>query len=60
MNKLSQNIAAAAIGVIVFVCVLGTILLAWDGADVPDVLNVAVGGGIGSLGTLLIKERKEA
>lgn len=42
-----------ALGLLGAIALLGTILLAWDGKSVPDVLNVVLGGTVTGLAGVL-------
>ena len=54
-DSFTQNAAAIALGFVTVLVVFGVILLAWDGADVPDVLQVIGGSAVGALGAQLAR-----
>ena len=56
MEKFSQNVAAIGLTFVTLLCVAGAILLAWDGASVPDMLQVIGGASAGALGAQLARD----
>ena len=52
MDRFSQDAAAVALGLVLAVIVVGVIILALDGTDTPDLLEVIGGGALGALAAL--------
>ena len=48
----ARNIAAVGLTAVLIIIVAGVCVLAWDGADVPDVLQIVAGAAVGALATL--------
>jgi hypothetical protein len=52
----SKNVAAVFLGLILLAIVAGAILLSWDGAEIPSLLEILGGAAVGALAALVTND----
>ena len=51
-NAKAQTFAAAGLGLVLVIIVVGSGILAWDEAGIPDLFQIVGGAAVGALATL--------